>query len=910
MFQNIYLGNFLYKKRVYLTLMSRIFPDSDYNIYESLSDPRSKSEWGYGFESSNNPEYINYKQFIDKLDQHIDKDFKIWLGTDPYNPKSFAEICIFDQKNGNFHLIEYFPFKYRQSVNFIFDIEAFKRGNLIKKRICKGKESLENITDEMQNNYLINIDKIKEINKKKNDKGQLSDVLEKEKNDLLKEQKKYFDNFQKYTIISDNPIDRLTKFSYGILDSIELIDQVQRKSFMDKNIHKYFFFGNLEKGQCEEYFITTDKEKETYKNHKGFNYGKGIQYFSREEFESLIDKINSISKNPIWKPDKHVQDIEFDFLPVIKAAEIEGEPKKLSDIQLKHVNRKAFSNRMRISGVAGSGKTFCLTHRAMNYANNDKKVLFTYYTSSFKSYINGILKQPPIEYKRRVGIHDEPSIKVENLHKLLYDMLMIYYEHLNHTDKRDDEGKQWLGRKFVPEKKWPNEVSYARKIIRLLDYDEELFFDAIGDQYSYDAILVDEGQNFKSEWFTVLKRVGLRNRPKDQAYGDMMVAFDEEQKLFGDNDGQSIKELMNTNLIKDPLLATYRIPAKLFEKINLIRSKLGLKEIEYHIPNRKELDYMSEGEYEWINIPEKAENAEDKSKFIVENTLKIIKEHKLKHGDCAIIVDDHVLMAKIQDDIAHKLKKVNIETITDDAEILDEEAKHTTMILTECEEKHKSKLYDLLIEKNDWMLKSKDYRMETYKYDSKNEEVTKRRSYNLLDTNKFTFLFHLYESEEEMKNAISKEWEKEDEEGEINPHYIPEWGRTPKLFKGGLDKISDIKYEKAYQWDKKDLPTHKLTRTAEKLRNRNLKKGYDFTDKDSLITHTIKSFQGQELAHIFIYISTQFNKDNLEENKWKLSWDYENYVNQLFVALTRARRSAWIYNDSKKLDYISSEFNR
>jgi len=583
---------------------------------------------------------------------------------------------------------------------------------------------------------------------------------------------------------------------------------------------------------------------------------------------------------------------------------------KLSDIQLKHVNRKQFSNRMRISGVAGSGKTFCLTHRAMNYANNDKQVLFTYYTSSFKSYINGILKRPPIPYKRRVGIHGDPSIKVENLHKLLYDMLMIFYQYLKDTDNRDDEGKQWLGRKFVPEIKWPNEVSFARKVIRLLDYNEKLFFDAIGNQYSYDAILVDEGQNFKSEWFTVLKRVGLRNRPKNQAYGDMMVAFDEEQKLFGDYSGQSIKELMNTNLIKDPLLATYRIPAKLFEKINLVRSKLGLKEIEYHIPSRKELDYMSEGEYEWINIPEKIENAEDKSKFIVENTLKIIKEHKLKHGDCAIIVDDHVLMAKIQDDITHKLKKVNLEKITDDAEILDEEAKHTTMILTECEENAKSKLYDLLVEKNDWMLKSKDYRMETYKYDYNNKEVKKRRSYNLLDTNKFTFLFHLYESEDEMKKTISTQWKKEIKKGEMNPDYIPEWGRTPKLLKEDLDKIFNIKYEKAYQWDKKDLPTHKLTRTAEKLKNRNLKKGYDFSDKDSLITHTIKSFQGQELPHIFIYISSQFNKDNLEENKWKLSWDYENYVNQLFVALTRARRSAWIYNDSKKLDYMSSEFNR
>ena len=103
--------------------MSRIFPDSNYNIFDSISNPRSKREWGYGFEKSDNPEFINYKKFINKLDQHLDSDYKIWLGTDPYNPLFFCEICIFDQKNGNFHLIEYFPFKYQKEVNFIFKID-------------------------------------------------------------------------------------------------------------------------------------------------------------------------------------------------------------------------------------------------------------------------------------------------------------------------------------------------------------------------------------------------------------------------------------------------------------------------------------------------------------------------------------------------------------------------------------------------------------------------------------------------------------------------------------------------------------------------------------------------------------------------------------------------------------------
>ena len=54
--------------------------------------------------------------------------------------------------------------------------------------------------------------------------------------------------------------------------------------------------------------------------------------------------------------------------------------------------------------------------------------------------------------------------------------------------------------------------------------------------------------NFKSSWFSVCKKFVLKNRPKNQTYGDMMVAFDDKQKLFGDNEvGESIKNYQNLN---------------------------------------------------------------------------------------------------------------------------------------------------------------------------------------------------------------------------------------------------------------------------------------------------------------------------------------------------------------------------
>ena len=239
--------------------MSRIFPDSNYNIYDSVSNPRSKREWGYGFEKTDNPEFINYKEFIDKLDQHLDSDYKIWLGTDPYNPLFFSEICIFDQKNGNFHLIEYFPFKYQEEVNFIFKTDAFKRGNLIKNRVYKGEKSPKSFSSEDYISYLNKMLDVKEIDKNKNDQGRLSDIDENKKKDILEQIKAFKNILDDYKIIRDQPVNRLSKFSDGIIDSLNIANKADRELFLQNNIHKHFFFGNLKSNQKTDYFITSEK---------------------------------------------------------------------------------------------------------------------------------------------------------------------------------------------------------------------------------------------------------------------------------------------------------------------------------------------------------------------------------------------------------------------------------------------------------------------------------------------------------------------------------------------------------------------------------------------------------------------------------------------------------------------------
>ena len=128
--------------------MSRIFPSKEYNLYESLDDPRSKSEWGYGVEKIDDKDFLNFLDFLKELDQKLDSDFKIWIGIDAYDMRKFSEICVFDQKNGNFHLIEYFPFKYQEKITYRFNQDSLNRGHLIKERcIDIGENSPKLISD-------------------------------------------------------------------------------------------------------------------------------------------------------------------------------------------------------------------------------------------------------------------------------------------------------------------------------------------------------------------------------------------------------------------------------------------------------------------------------------------------------------------------------------------------------------------------------------------------------------------------------------------------------------------------------------------------------------------------------------------------------------------------------------------
>ena len=275
-----------------------------------------------------------------------------------------------------------------------------------------------------------------------------------------------------------------------------------------------------------------------------FSSSENISFFGMDDIDELIVKINnnnpSVVKN--WSSD-HLKKIEKLCLPSIKKADITV-PITLDNIQQKHVNRSNKSKIMELKGGAGSGKTFVLIHRMQKLLQNNKRVLITYYTKDYKSYLTHQFDRPnPYEFPQmdKNGI---PSYQITNIHRYMVDVCKMLR----------DSGFE-ISRKFVP-------ANYSHIILDALKEDKQRFANLIENSiFNFDAVLVDEGQNFQQSWIDVLKRVSLLKKDLN-----LMIAYDDKQVLYK-NSLNFTKSLNQRKSIEDPLNGAYRIQKSYLKKL-------------------------------------------------------------------------------------------------------------------------------------------------------------------------------------------------------------------------------------------------------------------------------------------------------------------------------------------------------
>lgn len=145
------------------------------------------------------------------------------------------------------------------------------------------------------------------------------------------------------------------------------------------------------------------------------------------------------------------------------------------------------NNRMRIYGGAGTGKTSLAIEKAKRLAQSGHSVLFLCFNIPLFKYLDRILSE-----SKNIHIH------------AYYPFCLKVAKEANVPIPDKNSSKYW------------EEVPYV-----LLDALEKK------PDMRYDAIIVDEGQDFKDEWFEILEGC-----LKDQENGFFYIFYDDNQKIY------------------------------------------------------------------------------------------------------------------------------------------------------------------------------------------------------------------------------------------------------------------------------------------------------------------------------------------------------------------------------------------
>lgn len=181
---------------------------------------------------------------------------------------------------------------------------------------------------------------------------------------------------------------------------------------------------------------------------------------------------------------------------------------RLTTEQKKYIHEEpSSSGSRRLRGSAGSGKTLVLAARAAEAVNKGKRVLFLVYSKPLEQKIQNIINTYE-EQKEKEGIDfvvNEENIKILNFFKFLLNFCM---EELKQDFKKNNEG------------------DFDSKINEMVTLINDKFEEEKHKEKTFDAIYVDEAQNFDIKWWPLIRK--FLNKDK-QENPELYIAADVTQ---------------------------------------------------------------------------------------------------------------------------------------------------------------------------------------------------------------------------------------------------------------------------------------------------------------------------------------------------------------------------------------------
>jgi superfamily I DNA and RNA helicase len=240
----------------------------------------------------------------------------------------------------------------------------------------------------------------------------------------------------------------------------------------------------------------------------------------------------------------------------------QGQKIKLNQKQ-KQISKPLSNTHMRVRGVAGSGKTLVLAQRAADLANNGMNVLVVTFNITIWHYVRDMVS------RARYGFSWE-KISFDYYHNFCKSFLL-----------ENDVDIPWPSIKG--ESPTPKEIEY-----------EQLFFSQVFPQLvidtydsgknrknrKYDAIIIDEGQDFNKIFYHSLTKFLSEN-------DELLIAFDNRQNIF-ERDASWLENAKDTRFRGKwrELNECYRLPEEILISLNNFAEKFIPEASQHPVPQQ------------------------------------------------------------------------------------------------------------------------------------------------------------------------------------------------------------------------------------------------------------------------------------------------------------------------------------
>lgn len=361
---------------------------------------------------------------------------------------------------------------------------------------------------------------------------------------------------------------------------------------------------------------------------------KDFKYFPFFGYDSILsNRLQEIvpgvefSNNRFWDKNWN-EEILFWLLPPFHSIE-QGTILKLRGNQNKVAEPN--SGHYRVRGVAGSGKTQALAYRAGKLASQGYNVLIISFNITLWHYIKDMIARTPFAF-------NWSQFTFTHLHGFCKDKLNEFGELWPKSPKRDDFENQ-LGYESALELFFKSTVPNA--VIEAIQ----------GKKYQkYDAILIDEGQDYHFDWYALLNNHFLTERD------EVLIVCDKRQNIFERELNWLDKRITRSGLdkFKDEyidLTVTFRLPKKVAVMSNEFSEIFNLNQ-ELKVGKIEDNPVLLHSQHiVWLNI-----NEIEFEDFIYKSYLRL-KKAEYSPSDIVILIPNH----KLGKTIVATFKEKNIE---------------------------------------------------------------------------------------------------------------------------------------------------------------------------------------------------------------------------------------------------------